>query len=113
MDINEIFIYWIPLGFSVAGSAILVYGGIRAFYQTIYSEIKKEHLFYADIRMDFTSKITLALEFFIAGDLIKTIAEPTFSQITTLAVIVTIRTVIGYFLDRESEELKKTLQENQ
>jgi uncharacterized membrane protein len=49
------------------------------------------------------------LEFFIAGDLIKTITEPTFSQITTLAVIVAIRTVIGYFMDKESKELKKEI----
>ena len=58
------------------------------------------------------SKIALGLEFFIAGDLIKTIIEPNFTQITTLAVIVGIRTVIGYFLDKESRELKRAILEN-
>jgi uncharacterized membrane protein len=53
----------------------------------------------------------LGLEFFIAGDLIKTIIEPTFSEITILAVIVAIRTIVGYFLDKESKELEKSIEE--
>ncbi|WP_369792065.1 DUF1622 domain-containing protein [Methanobacterium sp. SMA-27] len=51
--------------------------------------MRRKHFYYAEIR--FISKITLGLEFFIVGDLIKTITEPKFSQITTLAVIVCIR----------------------
>jgi uncharacterized membrane protein len=66
-----------------------IYGGILATIKTLVSEIRRKHFYYAEIR--FTSKITLGLEFFIAGNIIKTITEPTFSQITTLAVIVGIR----------------------
>lgn len=75
-------------------------------------EVKRKKDYYAPVRIEFTSKIALGLEFFIAGDLIKTIIEPTFAEITTLAIIVAIRTIIGYTLNKESEELEKSIQEN-
>ncbi len=43
--------------------------------------------------------------------LIKTIIEPTFNEIITLAIIVAIRTVIGYTLSKESKELEDSIQE--
>ncbi|MCE5214607.1 MAG: DUF1622 domain-containing protein [Methanobacterium sp.] len=86
------------------GSIIIIYGGIIATISTIMGEIKRKS-YYADVRIDFTSKIALGLEFFIAGDLIKTIIEPTFNEIITLAIIVAIRTIIGYTLSKESKEL--------
>jgi len=51
------------------------------------------------------------LEFFIAGDLIKTILEPTFSEVIILVIIVSIRTIIGYTLNKESEELEESIRE--
>lgn len=112
ISISEFLIIWIPLAFSIVGSIIIVYGGIRAAINTLISEMRRKDYYYADIRIDFTSKIALGLEFFIAGDLIKTIIEPTFTEITTLAVIVGIRTIVGYFLDKESKELKQTMEES-
>ena len=105
----ELIITWVPIAFSIVGSIIIIYGGILATIKTLISEIRRKQYYYAEIRFDFTSKIALGLEFFIAGDLIKTITEPTFSQIIVLAVIVGIRTVIGYFMDKESKELKKEI----
>ncbi|MGV8144228.1 MAG: DUF1622 domain-containing protein [Methanothermobacter sp.] len=78
---------------------------------TFMGEVKRKKDYYAPVRIEFTSKIALGLEFFIAGDLIKTIIEPTFAEITTLAIIVAIRTIIGYTLNKESEELEKSIQE--
>lgn len=57
------------------------------------------------IRADFTSKIVLALEFFIAADLIRTVIQPTLDEVIILAVIVAIRTVVGYSLDKEAKEI--------
>ena len=93
------------------GSVIIIYGGIIAAINTLIGEIKRKKDYYAPVRIDFTSKIALGLEFFIAGDLIKTIIEPTLSEITTLAIIVAIRTIIGYTLSKESKELEDSLHE--
>ena len=54
------------MAFSIVGSMIIVYGGIIAAVKTLFSGIRREGSYYADIRIDFTSKIALALEFFIA-----------------------------------------------
>ncbi len=92
---------------SYFGALIILYGGIRAIIAVLKIEILKREKSYNDIRLDFTSKIVLGLEFFIAADLIKSILEPTFDQLIVLAIIVAIRTVVGYSLTREIRELEK------
>lgn len=101
----------IPLSFSIVGSLVIIYGGILATYNTLMGEVKRKANYYTPVRIDFTQKIALGLEFFIAGDLIKTILEPGFNEILVLAIIVGIRTIIGYTLSKESKELEETLQE--
>ena len=91
---------------SYFGALIILYGGIRAVVAVLTIEILKREKNYNDIRLDFTSKIVLGLEFFIAADLIKSILEPTFNQLISLAIIVAIRTVVGYSLTREIKELE-------
>ena len=107
ITITQFLITFIPLGFSIVGSIIIIYGGILATINTLKGEIKRQKNYYANVRIDFTSKIALGLEFFIAGDLIKTIIEPTFNEIIILAIIVAIRTIIGYTLSKESKELEE------
>lgn len=92
---------------SYFGALIILYGGIRAIVAVLTIEILKREKSYNDIRLDFTSKIVLGLEFFIAADLIKSILEPTFDQLIVLAIIVAIRTVVGYSLTHEISELEK------
>ena len=64
-----------------------------------FGKIKQKNL------KDFPLKIVLALEFFIASDLIKAVLEPTLDRVIILAFIVGIRTVVGYSLNQELKEL--------
>jgi len=91
---------------SYFGAIVIFYGGIRAAVNVIAIEILKRENEYNDIRRDFTSKILIGLEFFIAADLIKSVLEPTFDQLIILAIIVAIRTVVGYSLTHEVKELE-------
>lgn len=100
----------ISLSFAIVGSIIIIYGGIMATINTITGEVKRKN-YYAPVRIDFTRKIALGLEFFIAGDLIKTIIAPNFDEVIILVIIVTIRTIIGYTLSKESEELENSVKE--
>nr|WP_243686867.1 DUF1622 domain-containing protein [Methanobacterium formicicum] len=70
-------------------------------------ELRRSSEGYNDIRLDFTTKIVLGLEFFIAADLIKSILQPTLNDVIVLAVIVAIRTVVGYSLNSELKELSE------
>jgi uncharacterized membrane protein len=87
------------------GAILIFYGGLRAIIKVLKVEILKKSADYNLIRADFTSKIVLALEFFIAADLIRTVIQPTLDEVIILAVIVAIRTVIGYSLDKEAKEI--------
>ena len=91
---------------SYFGAIVIFYGGIRAAIGVLSIEILKRKISYNAVRMDFTPKLLIGLEFFIAGDLIKSILEPNLNQVIILAIIVAIRTVVGFSLGREIRELE-------
>lgn len=101
----EYYINYISLFFSIFGAILIFYGGLRSIFNVLRVELFKHSSDYNAIRVDFTSKIVLALEFFIAADLIRTIIQPTINEVIVLAVIVGIRTVVGYSLSKEAKNL--------
>jgi uncharacterized membrane protein len=90
--------------FSFAGAALLIYGGVRAAVKVLLLEFRRRPYVYTQIRNEFTSKIVFGLEFFIAADILTTIIAPTQEELLNLAVAVIIRTILGYFLQREAKE---------
>jgi len=108
-------VYMVDYGFIVTivadflsyfGAIVIFYGGLRAVLGVIKIELLKREFNYNDVRIDFTPKILIGLEFFVAADLIKSILEPSFQQVVILAIIVAIRTVVGLSLNREIKELE-------
>ncbi len=92
--------------FGVLGAVLIVFGGIRAGIKILSLEVLRNPLNYQDIRQDFTSKIVFGLEFFIAADILKTLIAPTKDEIIILGAVVLIRTILGYFLSKESREFQ-------
>ena len=68
--ITEI-IYYISYFLVLFGAILVFYGGIRVVIKVIARELRRSSEGYNDIRLDFTTKIVLGLEFFIAADPIK------------------------------------------
>lgn len=99
-------VYFVASILSYFGALVIFYGGLRAVIGILKIEILKKKFSYNDVRMDFTPKILIGLEFFVAADLIKSILEPSFNQVVILAIIVAIRTVVGFSLNREIRELE-------
>ncbi len=91
--------------FALVAAVIIFYGGLQAIFRIVATGLQRKCLDYSGIRRDFTLKIVLALEFFIASDLIKGILEPTLDRVIILALIVGIRVVVGYSLNQELKEL--------
>ena len=56
--------------------------------------------------------ILLALEFALAADLVRTAVAPTWDDISKLAVIATIRTMLNYFLAKDIAEFEQVRQSN-
>lgn len=90
----------------IAAILIITWGAIIVFLNVIKLEIsrfrgRKPYYERTVLRHRFGSYLLLGLEFLIAADIILTITHPSLEEITILASIVGIRTVISYFLDKE------------
>jgi uncharacterized membrane protein len=59
-----------------------------------------------NIRIQFGSSLTIALELLLAADILATAIAPTWDEIGKLAAIATLRTALNYFLERELKETK-------
>ncbi len=90
------------LGF--AGAVLIVYGGLRAIVKVLLIEIRKGSYTYNIVRRELTDKIVFSLEFLIAADILTTLIAPTQEELLNLAVVVVIRTILGYFLAKEAAE---------
>ncbi|WP_321505774.1 DUF1622 domain-containing protein [uncultured Methanoregula sp.] len=88
----------------VAGAILIIYGGFVAIVRVLLREIKKTAVTYNQIRRGFTDKIVFGLEFLIAADILATLLSPTEQDLINLAVVVVIRTILGYFLSKEAAE---------
>jgi uncharacterized membrane protein len=89
----------------IFGALFIIYGAIIAIYQILEREARIRRCSYNVIRRDFTTRILIGLEFFVAADIIRTILDPTLEELVTLGSIVAIRTVVSYFLEKEAEEI--------
>lgn len=54
-----------------------------------------------DVRLRLGRWLSLALEFALAADILRTILAPTWEEIGKLAAIIFLRTLLNFFLERE------------
>lgn len=101
---------------NVIGALITIWGTIIA----LVDFLKKELLLKQDsvrsneaIRLKLGSYLVLALEFFIAGDVVKTIMMPNWQSLALLAAIVVIRILLSYFLTKDFKEDLETVRKRE
>jgi len=107
----RIIVEGVALFLSSFGAAVIIFGGIWAIIKVL-SGIGRRKLDYNAVRIEFTSQIMLGLEFFIAGDLVKSILKPSLDEVIILGIIVAIRTVVSYSLNQELKQIDKKEIEN-
>ncbi len=98
----------ISFALNVVGSLIVIFGiGV-----SLLEFLKKEIAAREDpvqmnekIRIKLGSYLVLGLEFFIAGDIVRTIITPTWESLGMLGAIVVIRTILSYFLTRDLKKI--------
>jgi uncharacterized membrane protein len=79
-------------------------GAIEAVWRTLaawraYSDAHLKKI----IWRRFASSLVLALEFALAGDIVRTASAPTWQDIGQLGAIAAIRTLLSFFLERDIE----------
>ena len=93
---------------NIVGALIIIWGVFIALVQFLKKEIEgkdKAMQLNEAIRIRLGGYLVLALEFFIAGDIIKTIITPTWESLGILGAIVVIRTVLSYFLTKDLKKI--------
>jgi uncharacterized membrane protein len=89
---------------NIVGAAITVWGIFLSLIDFLLKEIfnrKKAIQMNESIRLKLGSYLVLSLEFFIAGDIVKTVITPSWDSLGMLGAIVVIRTVLSYFLTKD------------
>lgn len=93
---------------SVVGALITLWGILVSLASFLRKEFfnRKEAVRLNDaIRIKLGSYLVVALEFFIASDIIKTIITPSWQSLGILGAIVVIRTILSYFLTKDLKDV--------
>ncbi len=72
------------LAFTIIGAAMVIYGGSRAFIELLLFGLHRRATSKSKIKREFTAYIIFGLEFFIAGDVLTTVLNPTIEDLTLL-----------------------------
>tara|TARA_A100001391_G_scaffold128984_1_gene88267 strand:+ start:436 stop:816 length:381 start_codon:yes stop_codon:yes gene_type:complete len=106
---------WAAAGIDIAAILLILIGGVRF----ILGVGKAEIILRGVDRVRETNRervelgryILASLELFIVSDIIHTALSLAFADLLFLGLLVVIRSVISYFLDRELDQLRKELGE--
>jgi uncharacterized membrane protein len=93
------------LGISLMGALVVVWGVAEAFIGFLAARLGRRAgapgFDSEPLRRGLGRHLLLGLEIFIAGDIIASVASPSWDRVGILAAIVAIRTVLSYFLGKE------------
>jgi uncharacterized membrane protein len=97
---------FVALAIEAAAVLVVSYGSIQALAGVVGSAFSRTagEMRGREIWLRFATWILLALEFALAADLVRTAVAPTWDDISKLAVIATIRTMLNYFLAKDIAE---------
>lgn len=99
---------------SLIGVLIIAYSAAKA-CSLFLQGVRGSSMSMSSIRLELGCGMILGLEFIVAGDIISSIAKPTYYDVGMLAALVLIRTFLSYFLNQELEALtpdtKETVQD--
>jgi len=90
---------------SLFGVVLVIYGALLAMYKIVIIELGgKNQRFrrYENAKRIFIQKLIFALDFFVAADILRLVVRPSsLEELFVIGGIVTIRTILSYFLSRE------------
>ena len=100
---------FIALAIEAAAVLVVSYGAIQALAGVVGSAFNRsaDEMRGREIWLRFATWILLALEFALAADIVRTAVAPTWEDISKLAVIATIRTMLNYFLAKDIASFEK------
>lgn len=106
MEQVELFVTYISYATKLIAFAVIVWGMLMAFYHFVileFKQIKGENICSKreNLRHHFGSYLLLGFEILIAADVLSTLFNPSWEELVDLAIIVAIRTLLNFFLNKE------------
>ena len=83
------------------GIVIIIIGAIKAFYKFALSIITKNHI---PIKVELAQSLTLALEFKLGAEILKTVIVRSFDEMYILAAIIVLRALLTFVIHWEMKE---------
>ena len=110
LDIHTIVVF-IQRSISLIGILIIISGVLYCMYQYVYGIISGQFNGQGSninsIRLNLGRVLILGLEFIVAADLIGTTTTPDYYEVGLLAIIVVIRTILSFSINRELMSISK------
>lgn len=104
LELTSVVLKVFVIFFEFVSAVLITYGGLKAAAKIFLVEVHKKPEAYRGIRKEFTDKILFGLELLIIADLVETLRKPFLEELLVVGAIVIIRTILGYFLSKETEE---------
>jgi uncharacterized membrane protein len=100
---------YVALAIEAAAVFVVAFGALQALGGVVSLIVKRaaDEMQGREIWLRFATWILLALEFALAADIVRTAVAPTWDDISKLAVIATIRTMLNYFLAKDIAEFDR------
>jgi uncharacterized membrane protein len=103
----KVIVGYLAAGTEIAAAIVIggaVIRGISTYLQLLFSRSKQHFDATEAIRLQLGRVLALGLEFTVASDILRTAVAPTRQDILNLGVIVLLRTLLNYFLEREIQQ---------
>ncbi len=96
-----------------AAAIVIAYGAVEATVKALTLAVRRKDMQFnkEDIRLNLGQWLTVAIEFELAADILRTAVAPSWNDIGQLSAIIIIRTVLNFFLQKEidkAEERRRT-----
>ena len=109
MHVLETIVEWTAFAIDGVASLVMVWGfvmAVFAFLQISFGVAGADRIHRLQlVRCDLGVKLVFALELMIISDLLHTVVSRSVEDLYFLGAIVLIRTVVGFFLNREIQEV--------
>ena len=101
---------WLRLIVETIGAGIVAIGVVLAGLLFVKALIARRVADFNAIRLTLARYLALALEFQLGADILSTAVAPSWTQIGKLGAIAIIRTTLNYFLSREMQDERSSVQ---
>lgn len=109
-DLFKLWTAYLAVGIETSAGAIIGLAALEAIYKALtlfFARKRSPDELKEEIRLNFGGWLSLALEFELAADILRTAISPGWTEIGQLGAIAVLRTALNFFLQMEIEKAAK------